>query len=333
MKRFILGLAIVGVVIVAVGGASYVVVKYAIDQAGLPVHGGQNAPAPFKYTQLVKMMEASDKPADSDIANLIGCFDKSEMVEGENTALGIHASEVLVQIGQPAVKPLRERLKDKNTKVRYYAVHTLSRIVHDGRTRHERLAGTPQGQRFGHSLQGCLRGYGPGRREGQDRRDYRWAGEEVLDDPDRRRLAARRSSRWRRSALRGCRRCISSSWQRQESGTCSTVAGGWRRLARLPADSALPVLVKLAKDPEESVRQPAMKLLGQLRNSGGCRRSRKLLKKPNPVDMMVLPHAVAKLDAKDAKASAAGAAGSALGGEPLVGRRAGVNGHAQEVRP
>lgn len=111
MKRFILPLGLVGIMVVAVAGIGFFIVKLALDSA--------NQPAAFSYRDLEDMQERG-KVEDKDVPRLLICFERND------EDLRIKAAETLAKVGAPAVPPLKEKLKSSNVKVRYYALQTLA---------------------------------------------------------------------------------------------------------------------------------------------------------------------------------------------------------------
>jgi HEAT repeats len=284
MKRILLGLGIVTVVVVGLSGAGYLIVKNALDQAGQPARGG---PAPFKYDQLVEMMDAKDAPADSEIPKLIACFDRGD------EDLRVIASEALARIGAPAVEPLRKMLKDKDGKVRFYCVHTLARLGPAAAPAAgdlvARLKDSDSDVRFKSAFAlGQLGVHSDTVIEGLAN---------ALDDSDSdlSRTAVESLEKIGPPALPRMYRIVGDA----KDPTRARLMDALEKIGSPPAD-ALPVLVKLANDPNDLVRQPAFKLLAQL-GKPAVPTFKELLKKPKPFDVMALPHAVAILSPDDAK--------------------------------
>lgn len=287
MKRFILGLAIVTVVVVALAGATYVVVKNALDRANTLVRGGPNTPPPFSYAQLEKMMDATDAPADSEIPKLIACFDEND----EN--LRFAASETLARIGAPAVEPLRAKLKDKDAKVRYYCVQTLGRL---GRT------ATPAADDLLACLKDadvdvrCKSAYVLGQL-GMHTDPVIEGLANALDDPDNdvRRTAADSLEKIGPPALPRMYQLVTTA----KNPIRGRLMEELEKIGTPPAD-VLPMLAKLAKDPDELVRHPAFMLLAQI-GKPAVPTFKEALNKPSPSDLFKLPHAIVLLPSDDAK--------------------------------
>ena len=163
MKRFILGLGIVAVVVVALGGATYFVVDNAIKQANQPVRGGPNTPAPFSYDQLEKMMDAKDAPADSEVPKLIACFDRND------EDLRVIASEALARIGAGGRAVAGEAEGQERQGSLLLRADSRTHGA-DGCPRGRRSAGALAGQRCGCPLQVSLC---PGPARPADRPDHR----------------------------------------------------------------------------------------------------------------------------------------------------------------
>ena len=117
MKRIILPLLFVGIVIVALGGVGYVAVKYVIDWTA----SWANNINPISYEEMDKLQDKGEEGI-PEIPRLVACFDKND------EDLRVKAAETLGKIGGKAVDPVRARLKDKNAKVRYWAIQTLAMI-------------------------------------------------------------------------------------------------------------------------------------------------------------------------------------------------------------
>jgi HEAT repeat protein len=118
MKRIIpLVIAGVGVAVISLGFVGVAVIYYMTLQT--PV-----TPPPFSYTDLEDLQARPDKAA-AEIPRIIACF------EVEDEDLRFQATETLKAVGVKAVDPLRAKLKDKNAKVRFYAVQTLAMIGPD----------------------------------------------------------------------------------------------------------------------------------------------------------------------------------------------------------
>src|SRR5437016_1391369 len=118
MKRLIpLVIAGVGVTVISLGFVGVAVIYYMTLQT--PV-----TPPPFTYTDLEDLQTRPDKAA-AQIPRIIACF------EVEDEDLRFQATETLKALGVKAVDPLRTKLKDKNAKVRFYAVQTLAMIGPD----------------------------------------------------------------------------------------------------------------------------------------------------------------------------------------------------------
>ena len=296
MKRFILGLSIVGVVVVALAGATYVVVKNAIEQANKPVSGGPNTPAPFTYDQLEKMIDAKEAPADSEIPKLIACFDKSvqDPESGKQLPVGFAASEALARTGAEAVGPLRASLKDmKNAKARYYSAQTLARMgpiaapaaddlldrLQDANSDVRFKSAFALGQ-LGLQTDAIIEGLA-----------------KALDDPDGdvSRTAIDSLEKIGPPALPKMYQLVGAA----DSGPRDRLMAVLEKIGAPPADT-LPLLAKLAKDPSDLVRQPAFKLLAQL-GQPAIPTFKELLKKPSPIDLIVLPHALAMFPKDEAK--------------------------------
>lgn len=283
MNRILIGLAVVAAVIVVIAGAGYVVVKSALEQAGQPVRGG---PAPYAYDAVQAMADAKDAPADSEIPKLIACFDQND------EDLRLVASEALARIGAPAVEPLRARLKDKDAKVRFYSAQTLARLgpaaapaaadlvarLKDADADVRFKAAYALGQ-LGLSTDMVIDGLAS-----------------ALDDSDAdvSRTAVESLEKIGPPALPKMYKLITDAREPARSRLMDALD----KIGAPPAD-ALPVLIKLAHDPSDAVRQPAFKLLAQL-GAPAVPTFKELLKKPAPVDMIALPHAVALFGPKEA---------------------------------
>jgi len=283
------------VVVVALAGATYVVVKNAIEQAGKPAQGGPNAPAPFSYDQLQKMMDAKDAPADDEIPKLIACFDRSEEfpVEGK-LPVGIAASEALARIGAEAVGPLRASLKDmKNVRMRYYSAQTLGRMgpiaAPAADDLLERLQDSDSDVRYKSA-------YALGQL-GLHTDPIIGGLVKVLDDSDRDvpRTAIASLEKIGVPALPKMYQLVGATSGR----TREQLVEALEKIGSPPED-ALPVLANLAKDPSDLVRQPAFKLLAQL-GKPAVPTFKELLKKPSPFDLIALPHALALLPKDEAR--------------------------------
>ncbi len=284
MNRFILGLGIVTVVIVALGGASYLVVKNALEQANTPVRGG---PAPFSYDQIETMMDARDAPADSEMPKLIACFDRND------EDLRVIASEALARIGAPAVEPLRAMLKDKDAKVRFYCVQTLARMgpiaapaagdllacLQDAEADVRFKSAYALGQ-LGVHTDAVIEGLA-----------------KALDDSDHfvSQAAVEALEKIGPPALPKMYQLVAAANDPMRGRLMDAL----EKIGSPPAD-VLPLLAKLAKDPKDEVRQPAFKLLAQL-GKPAVPTFKELLKKPRPYDLIALPHAVALFPKEDAK--------------------------------
>jgi HEAT repeat protein len=116
MKRN-LPLVIVGVsiVVVVLCVASFRVIYYLTRP---------QPPTPFSYSELEGLQEKPEKAA-AEIPRIIACF------EVDDEDLRLQAAETLKMVGPKAVDPLREKLKDKNAKVRFCAAQTLALIGPD----------------------------------------------------------------------------------------------------------------------------------------------------------------------------------------------------------
>ena len=284
MNRIVLGLAIVTAVIVAVAGAGYFVIKNALDREGQPVRGGS---APYSYDQLQTMVDARDAPADGDIPKLIACLGQ------DNEDLRLIASEALVRAGASAVEPLRAKLKDKDAKVRYYAAQTLGRLG-------------PAAAPAAADLLACLQ---------DSDADVRYKSayalgqlglhtDAVIDglakalddaDPAVRQTAGDALEKIGPAASPRLYQLLADARDPARLRLMDAI----EKIGSPPAD-VLPLLAKLAKDPNEAVRQTSFKLLAQL-GAPAVPTFKELLKKPAPIDVISLPHAVAMLGPKETK--------------------------------
>jgi HEAT repeat protein len=110
MKRAIIVILLVGV-IVALLGSIGVIVVYVV----------QHRTPPISWDDM-DTLQTKDRIEDEEIARLLECFDRNDW------DLRVKAAETLGKVGARAVAPVREKLKDKNAKVRYCAAQALANI-------------------------------------------------------------------------------------------------------------------------------------------------------------------------------------------------------------
>lgn len=113
MKQTVL-VAIFAVVIVALlGSAGVMTVYYFLNRPPTPT--------PFTYEEMQELQE-KEKIGDDEIPRLLACFHRND------EDLRLQATLTLKKMGAPAVDPVREKLKDRNAKVRFCAAQTLGYI-------------------------------------------------------------------------------------------------------------------------------------------------------------------------------------------------------------
>src|SRR5262245_42641280 len=105
MKRIILPLLFVGIAVTVLGVVGFVVLKYGWDLNAI------------SYEELEKLQDKPEQAA-AEIPRIVACF------EWNDETLRAQAAETLSKIGPKAVDPVREKLKSKNAKVRFWAVQT-----------------------------------------------------------------------------------------------------------------------------------------------------------------------------------------------------------------
>jgi HEAT repeat protein len=113
MKRIILPLLIIGIAVTVLGVVGFVAVKYVCEWT-----------TPISYDEMARLQDNPEQAA-AEIPRIVACFERN------NETLRAQAAETLSKIGPKAVDPVREKLKSKNAKVRYWAVLTLALIGPD----------------------------------------------------------------------------------------------------------------------------------------------------------------------------------------------------------
>ncbi len=248
MKRFILPIILVGIMTAIVGGLGFVVVKYAADVAAQP--------RSFTWEEMDKLQE-KDNFDDADIPRLLVCFERND------EELRVKAAETLGKMGKIAVEPVREKLKSRSPKVRYWAVQTFA------------FMDPAASEGAADDLLLCL----------QDQ------------DVDVRRKAVYTVGRLGANNAAAFDGLIKALSDKDES----VVETALEMLQKVdaPPKSAVPALTKLAKDPNHPTRVAAIKLLGKV-GEPALPALRELLAKANAEDRHDLYQAILPLGDKAA---------------------------------
>jgi HEAT repeat protein len=240
MKRFILPLLFIGIAVTVLGVVGFVAVKYVSEWT-----------PPISYEE---MEELQDKPeqAAAAIPRIVACFERND------ETLRAQAAETLSKIGPKSVDPVREKLKSKNAKVRYWAVLTLA------------LIGLDAGGASGDVL-ACLNDDDP---------DVRYKAVYALG-----KLGVKSDA-----VLDGLVKALGDM-----DNTVSTTAIDVLGKIGPPSKESVPMLARLAdKDSPPAVRTLAIKLLGQI-GKAAAPAFKELLKNADTLDKIALIQAIATL--------------------------------------
>jgi HEAT repeat protein len=240
MKRIILPLLFIGIAVTVLGVVGFVAVKYVCEWT-----------TPISYDDMAKLQDNPEQAA-AEIPRIVACFEQN------NETLRAQAAETLSKIGPKAVDPVREKLKSRNSKVRYWAVLTLALIGPDA-------AGASD------DVLACLK---------DDDADVRYKAVYALG-----KLGVKSDA-----VLDGLVRALGD-----KDNTVKTTAIDVLGKIGPPSKDSLPMLAKLAdKESPAEVRTLAIKLLGQI-GKPAAPALKELLKNADPLDTMALIQAIATL--------------------------------------
>lgn len=268
MNRFLLPILLVGFVVIALGvGGFAFVYYYTMDQ---PIDTPKDGPkaTPISYARLEQILhelnqhendpaqlKKTREKAAAEIPHIIACF------EIDDEDLRVHAAETLSKIGPKAVEPLRPVLKDKNAKVRFWAVQTLALLKEDA------AAAAPD-------LLVCLK---------DENADVRYKAAYALG----------RTGVKSDAVIEGLIGALSDP----EESVTQTASETLENIGT-PSKDSLPMLVELAnKGPTPAAKATALKLLGRL-GEPALPALKDLLVKANPLDRLTIVQAIAELGPK-----------------------------------
>ena len=238
MKRIILPLLSLGIAVTVLGVVGFVAVNYVSEWT-----------PPISYDEMERLQDKPEQAAAA-IPRIVACFERN------NETLRAQAAETLSKIGPKAVDPVREKLKSKNPKVRYWAVLTLALIGSDA-------AGASD------EVLACLN---------DDDADVRYKAVYALG-----KLGVQSDA-----VLDGLVKALGD-----KDNTVSTTAIDVLGKIGPPSKESLPMLAKLAdKDSPPAVRTMAIKLLGQI-GKAAAPTFQELLKDADTLDRIAIIQAIA----------------------------------------